>query len=84
MVDRVSTTGTTWLGLTVGCAQCHTHKYDPITHKEYYQLFAYFTGIKEPHTTGLHNVPLPPILKFPSPEQAKTVAALLFVKTFAA
>jgi hypothetical protein len=40
MVDRVATTGTVWMGLTVGCAQCHTHKFDPIQHREYYQLMA--------------------------------------------
>ena len=40
MIDRVNTTGTVWLGLTVGCAQCHTHKYDPIPHREYYQFMA--------------------------------------------
>lgn len=75
-VDRTNTLGQVWLGMTLGCAECHSHKYDPISHKEYYQLFAYFTGIKEPHVTGLHNVPLPPILRFPSPEQAKTLAKL--------
>ena len=42
VVDRVNTTGTIWLGSTVGCAQCHNHKYDPITTKEYYQLSAFF------------------------------------------
>ncbi len=47
MVDRVATTGTTWLGLTVGCAQCHTHKYDPITHREYYQMFAFLNNADE-------------------------------------
>jgi hypothetical protein len=47
LVDRTGTLGTTWLGLTVRCAQCHNHKYDPITHKDYYQLMAYFNAAEE-------------------------------------
>ena len=47
VVDRVNTTGTVWLGLTVACAQCHTHKYDPILHREYYGLFAFFNSSVE-------------------------------------
>lgn len=46
--DRVATTGTVWLGLTIGCAQCHDHKFDPISQKEYYQLFAFFNNQDEP------------------------------------
>ncbi|HSJ03534.1 MAG TPA: DUF1549 and DUF1553 domain-containing protein, partial [Verrucomicrobium sp.] len=42
VMDRVNTTGAVWLGLTVGCAQCHTHKFDPITHQDYYQMYAFF------------------------------------------
>lgn len=49
VVDRVSTTGTVLLGLTVGCAQCHTHKYDPITQREFYELFAVFNQCDEPY-----------------------------------
>jgi hypothetical protein len=48
IVDRVNTTGTVFLGLTIGCAQCHDHKYDPISQREYYQLFAFFNNMDEP------------------------------------
>jgi hypothetical protein len=47
MTDRVATTGTTWLGLTIGCAQCHTHKYDPIPQREYYQFMALLNNADE-------------------------------------
>ncbi|HZN32379.1 MAG TPA: PSD1 and planctomycete cytochrome C domain-containing protein [Pirellulaceae bacterium] len=48
VVDRVNTTGSVWLGLTVGCARCHTHKYDPLSQVEYYQLFALLNNCDEP------------------------------------
>lgn len=44
VVDRVNATGTTWLGTTMECAQCHSHKYDPVSQEEYYQLFAFFNN----------------------------------------
>lgn len=47
MTDRVATTGTTWMGLTLGCAQCHTHKYDPVTQAEYYKLMAFLDNAEE-------------------------------------
>ncbi len=48
MTDRVATTGTVWLGLTIGCAQCHTHKFDPIPHRDYYQFMALLNNADEP------------------------------------
>lgn len=50
IIDRVETTGQTWLGLTVGCARCHDHKYDPLTQKEFYGLFSLFNNVPESGT----------------------------------
>ncbi|OYW76713.1 MAG: hypothetical protein B7Z37_07320, partial [Verrucomicrobia bacterium 12-59-8] len=47
IVDRVNTTGRVWMGLTVGCAQCHTHKYDPITIRDYYSFYAFFDNTED-------------------------------------
>ena len=55
VMDRVETTGAVWLGLTVGCARCHTHKYDSISQDEYYQLFAFYNNGDESN----FNVPIP-------------------------
>ena len=52
VMDRTETVGTVWLGLTVGCARCHNHKYDQISHEEYYQLYAFFNNADE-STHGL-------------------------------
>ncbi len=52
VIDRVNTTGTLWLGLTVGCAQCHSHKFDPIRQTEYYSLSAFFNSIDEDGKAG--------------------------------
>lgn len=48
IIDRVNTTGSVFLGLTIGCAQCHNHKFDPITQKDYYSFFAFFNQCDEP------------------------------------
>ena len=48
MTDRVSVTGTTWLGLTLNCTQCHTHKYDPLLHTDYYSVMALLNNASEP------------------------------------
>ncbi|HXG11922.1 MAG TPA: PSD1 and planctomycete cytochrome C domain-containing protein [Gemmataceae bacterium] len=59
IVDRVNTTGAVFLGLTIGCCQCHDHKFDPFTQREYYQLFAFFNNADEP------------TLELPTPEQQR-------------
>ncbi len=69
-VDRVSTFGTAVLGLTLGCARCHDHKFDPITQKEFYQLFAYFNSINEFGLLLSTEIVPTPSLLLPTPEQA--------------
>ncbi len=64
VVDRVDTFGTVFLGLTIGCARCHDHKYDPISQTEYYQLFAYFNNIAE-WGVGPNNGNSPPFIEVP-------------------
>ena len=66
VVDRTNTFGTAFLGLTMQCAQCHDHKYDPVSQKEYYQLFSFFNNVPErgrwPHaekTSSMPGLPLP-------------------------
>ncbi|MEW6159585.1 MAG: DUF1549 domain-containing protein, partial [Verrucomicrobiota bacterium] len=67
--DRTETTGTIWMGLTLLCSRCHTHKYDPIQQKEYYGLLAFFNNLNEPVMDG--NRPNPdPFVKLPSKEQS--------------
>ena len=68
VVDRVETTATVWLGLTLGCARCHDHKYDPFTQKEYYRLYAYFNNVPElGRVMKEHNSP--PLVAAPDREQ---------------
>jgi hypothetical protein len=78
VVDRVDTTAQVWLGVTLGCARCHDHKFDPFAQKEYYRLFAYFNGVAEtgavdrrgPNQVGNAN----PVLRVPTREQEKAIA----------
>lgn len=68
VVDRLETTSTVWLGLTVGCARCHDHKFDPISQQEFYELFAFFNqGPEKGNTGGPGNSA--PILKVPDAER---------------
>ena len=64
VVDRVDTLGTAILGLTIGCARCHDHKYDPLTQQEYYELFAYFNNVPE-WGIGPNNGNSPPFVDVP-------------------
>ncbi len=73
-VDRVDTTSTLWMGLTVSCARCHDHKYDPISTKDYYQLIAFFNSIPEAGR-ALKNGNSEPLMIAPTPEQSPTLAA---------
>lgn len=70
VLDRVNTTGTVWLGLTLGCAQCHSHKFDPVSQADYYRLNAFFNSIDEDGGAGPGAKPL---LSYQSPYAARAV-----------
>jgi mono/diheme cytochrome c family protein len=75
VVDRVTTTATVFLGSTLACAECHDHKYDPFTQRDFYQLYAYFNNVPEQGLDGQKENPKPS-MKVPSPEQLERMQAL--------
>jgi Protein of unknown function (DUF1553)/Protein of unknown function (DUF1549)/Concanavalin A-like lectin/glucanases superfamily/Planctomycete cytochrome C len=73
VADRAATTATVWLGMTLGCARCHDHKYDPFTQKEFYQFFAYFNNT--PDRGFVYNFGNePPFIHAPLPDQERKLA----------
>ena len=77
VIDRMTTSGTVWLGLTVGCARCHDHKYDPITARDFYSMYAFFNNVEEVGTGGPRDGRgnLKPYLKLPAPEIGERLAS---------
>ena len=89
VVDRVNTMGTTWLGTTVACAQCHDHKYDPVSQVEYYRLLAFFDGIVKEAVSfdgagGVHLVARGPTVELPQSEHARERATAITTQLLAA
>ena len=70
VVDRVNTLGAVWLGMTVGCSECHDHKYDPMTTREFYRLYAFFHNVPEKGLDRIRSDNPPPRLPVPTPQQA--------------
>jgi hypothetical protein len=75
VVDRVETTSTVFLGLTLGCARCHNHKYDPFTQKEFYRIFAYFNNVPELGRAMKYGNS-PPLIPAPTKAQQDQLASL--------
>lgn len=75
LVDRVNTTSTVWLGLTMACAQCHDHKYDPLSKTDYYRFLAFFNNVPEQGLDG-NRGNAAPLLRLGTPEQEARLAEL--------
>ena len=76
VIDRVETTSQVWMGLTMGCARCHDHKYDPITQKEFYRFFAIFNNVPESGAGAGSGANTPPTIRSPSLEQQSRLKEL--------
>jgi hypothetical protein len=79
LFDRVDTTSTTWLGLTMACAQCHDHKYDPMTQADYYALLDAFNRVPESGTPTRFSARIrvaPPVIELPTEENKARLAEL--------
>lgn len=74
VVDRTNTFGDAFLGLSVGCAKCHDHKYDPISQKNYYELFSFFNNVKEAGQISWDGALPTPTLLLPTKEQEKVIS----------
>ena len=77
VVDRVDTTATVWLGLTLGCCRCHDHKFDPFSQREYYQLFSFFNNVPE-RGRAVKFGNSPPFVKTPTREQQRQLQEMQF------
>src|SRR6185436_953956 len=73
VTDRVNTFGTVFLGSSTACTECHDHKYDPLTQKEYYQIYDFFNRIPE---RGLDSDPAPPFIKVPTAAQTESLVKM--------
>ncbi|KAB2661248.1 MAG: DUF1553 domain-containing protein [Verrucomicrobia bacterium] len=78
IVDRVNTLGAVWLGMTVGCAECHDHKYDPLASREFYRFYAFFHNVPEKGLDRIRSDNPPPRLPVPTPEQARKFVEMDF------
>lgn len=82
VVDRIDTTSTVWLGLTMGCCRCHDHKYDPLPQQDFYNMFALFNNVPEKGKDGRTGFALP-ILDVPNPAVTEEINSLLAAKKVA-
>ncbi len=75
VVDRVETVSTVWMAMTMGCARCHDHKYDPITQREFYEFYAFFNSVDELGLDGVNGNAVP-MLQLPGPQQRQELDAI--------
>lgn len=74
VIDRINTLGDALMGISLGCARCHDHKYDPVSQKNYYELFSFFNNVREAWQISWNNALSTPTLMLPTAEQEKLIA----------